>query len=79
VSDTGLTSLAAACSGLRHLGLANTEVTDASIILLGEVTTFSKGIFIIQIVTAFADRAFFSRQQMKDIQRRESFLKAVLI
>ena len=40
VSDTGLTGLAGACSGLRHLGLANTEVTDQGIALLGEVTSY---------------------------------------
>ena len=40
VSDTGLTGLAGACSGLRHLGLANTVVTDQGIALLGEVTSY---------------------------------------
>ncbi len=36
LGDPGLTGLAARCTDLRHLGLANTEVTDAGLALIGE-------------------------------------------
>jgi hypothetical protein len=37
VRDPGLTGLAGKCPGLRHLSLANTEVTDAGLATIGEV------------------------------------------